>query len=117
MEQKSLPTEVILAHPQQSLGLAVLDGSPQPGHYLNWDGQTYLVLERHHRYQLKFGRYSLAKISLYVQSACRPREYSFFGGRWVLGDSSCAYNARSEWVRCAINPQGCCSECLDYTPI
>ena len=50
MELNSLPTEVILTHPRQSLGKLQLDWTPQPGNYLDFDGKTYAVLERCHRY-------------------------------------------------------------------
>lgn len=114
MEPDSLPTEVILTHPQQSLGSIKLDWSPQPGAYLDLEGQTYAVLERHHRYQLKSGRYRLQKIALYVQSAKRPTEKTFVEGRWVVGDASCHFNAHSELIRCAVNPDGPCSQCRFY---
>lgn len=113
MEQNTLPVEVILTHPRQSLGNIQLDWTPQPGNYLDLDGQTYAVLERHHRYQLKSGRYRLQKIALYVQSAAPPTERTFMAGIWVLGDASCHFNARSEIIRCAVNPHGPCSGC-DY---
>lgn len=114
MEPDSLPTEVILTHPRQSLGNIQLDWTPQPGHYLDLKGQTYAVLERRHRYQLKSGRYRLQKISLYVQSSQRPTEQSFVEGHWVLGDASCRFNARSEIFRCAPNPTGPCDRCRFY---
>ncbi|HAX77484.1 MAG TPA: hypothetical protein DCY88_17025 [Cyanobacteria bacterium UBA11372] len=114
MEPDSLPTEVILTHPRQSLGSVQLDWTPEPGNYLNLEGQTYAVLERRHRYQLKSGRYRLHKIALYVQSAPRPTETSFVGGHWVLGDANCRFNARSELIRCAVNPEGPCVSCRFY---
>lgn len=114
MEPNSLPTEVILTHPHQSLGSVKLDWSPQPGAYLDLEGQTYAVLERRHRYQLRSGRYRLQKIALYVQSAERPTEKTFVEGRWVVGDATCRFNARSELLRCAVNPNGLCSQCRFY---
>ncbi len=33
-----------------------------------------------------------------------------------IGDLSCAYNARSPHIRCAVNPSGPCQNCLDYQP-
>ena len=111
MESDSLPTEVILTKPARSLGRVHLDWNPQPGNYLDLQGQTYAVIERRHRYQLKFGRYCLHTISLYVQSAKRPEEKSWVEGRWVVGDASCTYNARSELLRCAVNPDGPCQGC------
>lgn len=117
MEPDSLPTEVILTHPRQSLGNVILDWMPQPGNYLDIKGKTYTVLERRHRYQLKSGRYRLHKIAIYVQSAARPVESSMVDGRWVIGDATCTYNARSELIRCAVNPLGPCDSCRDYEPM
>jgi hypothetical protein len=31
-----------------------------------------------------------------------------------LGDPSCAFSARSAWLRCAVNPQGPCQGCPHY---
>ncbi|MEW6497358.1 MAG: DUF6464 family protein [Cyanobacteriota bacterium] len=114
MEQDTLPAELILTHPRQSLGKVQLDWTPQPGNYLDYEGQTYAVLERRHRYLLKSGRYRLHKIALYVQSAQRPTEKSLINGRWVLGDANCRFNARSELIRCAVNPEGPCESCRFY---
>jgi hypothetical protein len=108
MEPASLPTEVILADSQQTLANVHLNWTPQPGTYLELEGKTYTILERRHRYILKFGRYSLYKIALYVQTASDCEERSFIEGRWVLGDVTCTYNAQSEIIRCAVNPSGPC---------
>lgn len=117
MEPDSLPTELILTHPRQSLGKIQLDWMPQPGNYVDVKGKTYAVLERHHHYQYKVGGYCLSKISLFVQSAPKPTERSMIDGRWVLGDSSCRFNARSEILRCAVNPGGPCAGCRYHETI
>lgn len=114
MEPDLLSTEVILTHPRQTLGKIQLDWSPQPGSYLNWQGQTYTVLERRHRYFLKSGRYRLHEMVLYVQLATPPSEQSLVKGRWVVGDSSCRFNALSELIRCAVHPEGPCYGCRYY---
>lgn len=114
MEPDTLPAELILTHPRQSLGNIKLDWTPQPGNYLDHEGKTYAVLERRHRYRLKSGRYQLHKIALYVQSAQRPTEKSLVEGRWVVGDANCRFNARSELIRCAVNPEGPCESCHFY---
>lgn len=114
MEPYSLPTELILTHPRQSLGNLDLDWTPQPGNYVDVAGKTYAVLERRHRYQYKAGRYRLHKIALYVQSAQRPTEKSFVKGRWVIGDARCRFNAHSELIRCAVNPEGPCDRCRSF---
>lgn len=35
---------------------------------------------------------------------------------YLIGDISCKFNARSGYIRCAINPSGPCQNCLDYQP-
>ncbi len=116
MEPDSLPTQVILTHPRQTLGRVQLDWTPQPGNYLDLEGKTYAVLERRHRYQLRSGSYKLQEIAIYVQSAKRPVEKSCVDGRWVIGDASCHFNAHSELIRCAVNPEGPCEHCRFYEP-
>lgn len=114
MEPQSLPTEVILNNPLKTIGNVRLDWSPEPGAYLDLAGKTYAVLERRHRYQFKAGRYRLHKVALYVQQAQRPTERSLINGRWVIGDANCRYNAQSELIRCAVNPEGPCNSCRLY---
>lgn len=114
MKPESLLTEVILTNTRQSLGKIELDWMPQPGNYIEFDGNTYAVLERHHHYQYKVGGYHLHKMSLYVQKSRKPTERSLIDGRWVIGDSNCKFNARSEIFRCAVNPEGPCEGCRYY---
>ena len=111
---EKLPTELILTHPRQSLGKIQLNWMPQPGNYIDLNGKTYAVLERHHHYHYQVGGYCLSKMSLYVQSAQRPTEKSLIEGRWVVGDASCRFNAKSEILRCAVNPEGPCEGCRLY---
>lgn len=94
-----------------------LDWNPQPGAYLECEGQTYLVLERKHCYLLLSGRYQLHKIALYVQPFDAPTEGCLVNGRWMIGDTTCLYNAHSELLRCAINPSGPCDRCTHYQAI
>ena len=116
MELSSLSAEIILSNSRSVLGHLSLQGNPQPGGYLEFEGQTYLVLERRHHYHLKSGRYQMDKIALYVQKFDAPADVSLLDGRWVIGDITCAYNARSELLRCAINPDGVCDRCIHYLP-
>ena len=114
MPNEPLPTEVILSHSCQRLSQLTLAENPQPGSDLEIDGKTYRILERSHRYHLQGGRYCLSKVSLYVQPVVHAAEKTWMGGRWVIGDAACRYNARSEWVRCAVNPEGPCQDCRFY---
>jgi Family of unknown function (DUF6464) len=36
------------------------------------------------------------------------------GFGYVIGKVSCKYNARSPYIRCAINPSGPCQDCRHY---
>jgi len=117
MAPDSLPTEIILSNPRQSLGKIHLDSTPQPGQHIDLNGETYRILERHHHYQYKGGGYRLDKMSIYVQSAQRSQETTYLEGKWVIGDITCQYNARSELLRCAVNPEGPCEGCPHYEPI
>lgn len=101
---------------QRSLGSLQLDAMLQPGTHVVHNGQGYLVLERRHRYQFSANRYYLYKIDLYVQLTEQLQETTQIGDRLVLGDASCRYNAQSEMIRCAVNPRGPCSQCLQYAP-
>ncbi|MDB9313217.1 DUF6464 family protein [Spirulina sp. CS-785/01] len=114
MTPDSLPTEIILTHSHKKVGQIQLDWVPQPGNYIDVQGTTYAVLERHHHYQYKVGGYVLNKISVYVQSAQKPQEKTWLDGRWVIGDANCRLNARSELLRCAVNPTGPCQGCHYY---
>ncbi len=117
LKPESLLTEIILSHPHQVLGKIQLDWLPQPGNHLELEGSTYVVLERHHHYQYKIGGYHLQKMSLYVQSSNHITDKTFIDGRWVIGNPTCLYNAQSELLRCALQPNGPCQGCKHYQPI
>jgi hypothetical protein len=114
MEQNSFPAELVLEGSDQPLGRLYLDWAIQPGAYIEFAGQSYTVLERHHRYRFTANRYRLSQIALYVKPAPRPTEVSQLGDRTVIGDATCTYNAHSELVRCAVNPLGPCQGCCHY---
>ncbi|MDX2214569.1 MAG: DUF6464 family protein [Oculatellaceae cyanobacterium bins.114] len=117
MELNPPPTDIILNHPHSTLGRLRLDWSPEPGAHLEIEGQSYIVLERKHRYLLKSGRYQLHQITLYVQKFQASSEKRLVDGHWIIGDMTCLYNARSELLRCAVNPDGPCDRCLHYQPL
>ena len=117
MEAELLPTEVILAPNRETLAKIHLDWMPQPGNYLEIQGQTYTVLERHHHYQYKVSGYRLSKISLHVQSAPSPTELNLWESHWIIGDPHCRFNAHSEILRCAVNPTGPCQGCRFFESI
>ncbi len=43
-----------------------------------------------------------------------PEEQYVEGVGYVIGDLTCEYNARSPYMRCAVNPAGLCQDCRHY---
>jgi Co/Zn/Cd efflux system component len=42
--------------------------------------------------------------------------YYLEGVGYLVGDITCQFNARSAYIRCAVNPSGPCEECRHYAP-
>lgn len=54
-----------------------------------------------------------------VRQNTRPVEgdrYYLEGVGYLIGDISCKFNARSGYIRCAVNPDGPCNACRHYEP-
>ena len=92
-----------------------LDEVPHPGSWLELPDRSYMVMQRHHRYQLRGGRYELSSIALQVKAQRRPTDARWWEGRWVIGDPSCSFNARSPLLRCAVLPAGPCERCAHHS--
>ena len=92
-----------------------LEEIPQPGRWLVVNELSFLVLQRHHRYQLRGGRYELSSIALQVKVEKQPTDARWWQGRWVIGDPSCRFNARSPLLRCAVLPEGPCERCAHFS--
>ncbi len=117
MDSQALATELIGYQTQTKLGVIDLAGMPQPGNLVEFQDQTYRVLERRHRYQFRKGKYHLTKMVLYVEVLQSLDDMTFIDGEWVLGDANCRFNARSQLLRCAVNPLGPCLGCSHYLPL
>jgi hypothetical protein len=50
----------------------------------------------------------------YKRMSRDPEERYVEGVGYVIGDLSCSYNARSPYIRCAVNPDGLCQDCRHY---
>jgi len=47
----------------------------------------------------------------------RPADHRYVEGvGYMIGDLSCQFNARSSYLRCAVNPMGDCKTCSQYQP-
>ncbi|MCA1995218.1 MAG: DUF6464 family protein [Coleofasciculus sp. S288] len=45
-----------------------------------------------------------------------PDQYYVEGVGYLIGDITCRFNARSAYLRCAVNPSGPCEGCLYHEP-
>ena len=117
IKKNLLPTEIILTPARQCIGRLNLDRRLQPGNYMDFAGKTYAILERHHFYQYRVGGYRFNKATLHVQESSRPEETTQIGDRLIIGNGNCRFNARSEIMRCAVNPEGPCKGCRYFEPI
>ena len=113
---EQLAVELIRAGSRQVLHRLNMEEVPQPGRWMEVEGTSYLVLQRRHRYQLRSGRYRLHGVALEVKAQNQPRDSRWWQNSWVIGDPSCAYNARSPLLRCAVLPEGPCELCSHHTP-
>ncbi len=50
--------------------------------------------------------------------SCLVADHHYVEGvGYMVGDITCRYNARSAYLRCAINPSGPCTKCSQYESI
>jgi ABC-type Mn2+/Zn2+ transport system permease subunit len=43
-----------------------------------------------------------------------PDQQYVEGMGYIIGDITCKFNARSSYIRCAVNPSGSCQDCPHY---
>jgi hypothetical protein len=91
-----------------------LEDAPHPGRWFEHGHESYLVLQRRHRYALRSGRYQLASVVLLVKQQRQPVDAQRYRHGWVIGDPSCRFNALNPLLRCAVLPDGPCESCLHY---
>lgn len=91
-----------------------LQAIPQPGLWMDWGSNSFLVLQRRHRYRLKDGRYQLTSVVLEVKPQAKPLDAQWWNGHWVIGDPHCHFNALSPLLRCAVLPEGPCASCSHF---
>ena len=96
------------------LEVADLSEVPHPGRWFATSNQSYLVLQRSHRYAYRSGHYHLVCVALQVKPQVQPADARPWRQQWVIGDPSCRFNARSPLLRCAVLPEGPCERCSHY---
>lgn len=52
-----------------------------------------------------------------LQYSLSPEHQHVEGIGYLVGDFTCRFNARSSYLRCAVNPSGPCKECPFYESI
>ena len=62
------------------------------------------------RLQLAIDAFATRRLPLQIQ----PDQHYVEGMGYVIGDFTCQFNARSNQIRCAINPSGPCQDCSHY---
>lgn len=79
---------------------------------------AWISLRARDRVQADFGRAMEAAAQRGLKTAIqRDRDLNYVEGvGYVIGDFSCQMNARSPYLRCAVNPCGPCEGCQFYEP-
>ncbi|GAA6621406.1 DUF6464 family protein [Scytonema sp. NUACC26] len=77
----------------------------------------WLMRKSQARTRLYFRRVAMASPGRRIQQerVSGPSDrYYLEGVGYLIGDISCCYNARSGYIRCAVNPEGPCEGCRHY---
>lgn len=79
---------------------------------------AWISLRSQEQVQAEFGRaMELAAQRGFKSALQRDRDLNYVEGLgYIIGDFSCQMNARSPYLRCAINPCGPCQGCQMYEP-
>ncbi len=80
----------------------------------------WLMRKSQARTRLQFRQVAMATTRRQIQQnhiSDRSDRYYLEGVGYLIGDISCCYNARSGYIRCAVNPEGPCEGCRYYQSI
>ncbi len=67
------------------------------------------------RERIRSARLAIATHSTSPDLTVSDRQY-IEGVGYLIGDITCQFNARSAYIRCAVNPHGPCQGCPSYEP-
>ena len=70
---KAMLVELRLISANRLIHRVDLEDPPQPGRWLVVEEQSFLVIQRRHRYALRNGRYVMASVALMVKPQARQR--------------------------------------------
>ncbi|MEA5514687.1 DUF6464 family protein [Nodularia sp. UHCC 0506] len=79
----------------------------------------WVIRKTHSRSRLRMRQVATNFSGRRTRDLIRPTEgdrYYLEGVGYLIGDISCKFNARSGYIRCAVNPSGPCQTCRYYEP-
>lgn len=79
----------------------------------------WVIRKTHARSRLRLRQAAMNFSTVQGRQNVRPVEgdrYYLEGVGYLIGDISCKFNARSGYMRCAVNPEGPCNGCRHYEP-
>ncbi len=79
----------------------------------------WVMRKTHARSRLRIRQAATSFSARRIPQTIRPIEgdrYYLEGVGYLIGDISCKFNARSGYMRCAVNPSGPCQACRHYEP-
>lgn len=76
----------------------------------------WMMRRNHARMQAKLRRaMTVTRVTQRRRPTALPADgYYLEGVGYLIGDISCQFNARSRYLRCAVNPEGPCQGCRYY---
>ncbi|MGM3309246.1 DUF6464 family protein [Anabaena sp. WFMT] len=79
----------------------------------------WVIRKTQQRTRARIRQAAINSSRIQIRQYIRPVEidrYYLEGVGYLVGDISCQFNARSGYVRCAVNPSGPCQDCRHYEP-
>lgn len=74
----------------------------------------YLYLMTRMERDITYHRQRSRRYQRFIPPPPNADSYYVEGIGYLIGDISCQFNARSPYIRCAINPSGPCDSCRHY---
>ncbi|MBH8564705.1 hypothetical protein I8748_21380 [Nostoc sp. CENA67] len=79
----------------------------------------WMIRKTHLRTRSRMRQAAMNFSGVRIRQNIRPVEgdrYYLDGVGYLIGDVSCKFNAKSGYIRCAVNPSGPCQGCRHYEP-
>ncbi|BAY10695.1 DUF6464 family protein [Calothrix sp. NIES-2098] len=87
----------------------------------------WIIRKTHLRTRIRMRQAAMNVAGVQARQTIRPidgdacgnafgERYYLEGVGYLVGDISCKFNARSGYIRCAVNPDGPCQGCRHYEP-